>query len=138
MSKINPMLIPFEIGDIFITTNNLNPSTRFGGTWELYAKGKTIVGYDSDDTDFNVIGKTGGSKELQAHSHIQKIDVGQNIVKHENGGSAQTTSSGSGGTHISGTGTTSNKPEVSTFETGTGNSGNLQPYKVFAIWVRIA
>ena len=32
-------------------------------------KGRVPVGLDGNDTDFNTLGKTGGSKELQAHKH---------------------------------------------------------------------
>lgn len=71
------------------------------------------VGYDANDTDFNAIGKTGGSKELQKHSHS---------VVH----SAETINvqAGSSATCVK------NYPYTTTGETGTGNSGNLQPYIV--------
>lgn len=81
-------------------------------------KGKVSVGLDSSDTDFNAIGKTGGSKELQMHSH---------------------TLSGSGGNMYYTSGGTANwvyfpSSEMSypptTQTSGTGNSGNLQPYQV--------
>ena len=46
-----------------ITFNNVNPSTYITGTtWKLEAQGKTLVGVDENDTDFNTAGKTGGSK----------------------------------------------------------------------------
>jgi hypothetical protein len=35
--------------------------------WERYAKGKTIVSIDESQTEFNSVGKTGGSKYLQSH-----------------------------------------------------------------------
>lgn len=77
-------------------------------------KGKTVIGLDSDDTDFNTLGKTGGSKYLQAHSH--DIKTGFDYIA----------SSGS---------KTSNYAKlegfVNNFKTetsGEGNSGNLQPY----------
>ena len=54
----------YEVGDIFLTLNNINPATRFKGTWELIAKGKTLVGVDPNDSDFNVVNKTGGSKYI--------------------------------------------------------------------------
>ena len=53
----------YPIHSTKITFNNVNPGTYITGTtWELTAKGKTLVGVDENDTDFNVAGKTGGSK----------------------------------------------------------------------------
>lgn len=113
--------MPFEIGDLFFTTNNTNPRNRFGGTWELYAKGKTIVGIDPDDTDFNTIGKTGGSKYLQKHTHTTMY-------------SSQTINVASGSAAT----VPKNWPTQDTGEAGTGNSGNLQPYIVSYIWIKTA
>ena len=66
----------FPIGSTYVTQNNTNPSEilKFG-TWERL-KGKVCLGLDEDDTDLNVIGKTGGEKthkltleETPSHSH---------------------------------------------------------------------
>ncbi len=53
----------YQVGDLFLTTRDENPSVRFGGTWELYGKGKMLVCVDPDDTDFNTVKKTGGTKD---------------------------------------------------------------------------
>ena len=91
--------------------------------WELIAKGKTLVGVDTNDTDFNTVEKTGGSKFLQKHSH--------NLLRH---GAWGETSSHTGMLYEHG----ANDFEVlSTTESGTGNSGNLQPYITCYIWQRI-
>lgn len=84
-------------------------------------KGRVAVGLDSTQTVFNTLGKTGGSKELQEHTHSmaghpsndsytwaapnQRIDY---IFTEENPYPAN----------------------VVTSAAGTGNSGNLQPYIV--------
>ena len=52
----------YEIGDLFFTTRSENPNLRFGGTWELYGKGKVLVCVDPDDSDFSTVKKTGGEK----------------------------------------------------------------------------
>jgi len=92
-----------------------------GGTLPDF-RGRVLVGQDTNDTDFNTVGKTGGSKELQAHSHEIKRDYNQNGfatpygepfsgwgIRQDSIGSATLTR---------------------TQEAGTGNSGNLQPYAV--------
>lgn len=52
----------YKIGDIYITTNEDDPNVRFGGTWVKWGEGKTIVGVNADDADFNTVEKTGGEK----------------------------------------------------------------------------
>lgn len=80
MDDLNETNIDFDliypVGSIYMTLTNINPSTLFGGTWERIAKGKTLVGLDEEDTDFNVVRKTGGEKthrliveEIPKHNH---------------------------------------------------------------------
>lgn len=53
----------YPVGSIYITTDNRNPGTYFTGTvWERYGNGRTIVGVNESDSDFNAAGKTGGEK----------------------------------------------------------------------------
>ena len=54
----------YPIGSLHFTTKNTNPSTTIGGTWERYAKGRTIVGVDEAQNEFNTAGKSGGTKDL--------------------------------------------------------------------------
>ena len=54
-------LIP-SIGDLYFSTTNTNPSTKFPNTsWESWGSGKTIIGVDTFQTEFNTVEKTGGS-----------------------------------------------------------------------------
>lgn len=71
----------YPIGSIYMSIQGTNPSVFFGGTWERIAKGKTLVGVDENDTDFNTSSKTGGEKnhtltinEMPKHSHDVYID----------------------------------------------------------------
>lgn len=61
--KINVDLI-YPVGSVYITTNDINPGSYFGGTWEQIAKGRTLVGVNPDETEFNQVKKTGGEKEV--------------------------------------------------------------------------
>ena len=77
---------PFPVGAIYMSTTSANPSTFWTGTtWQAFATGKTIVGIDISDTDFNSVNKVGGSKEvvltipnLPSHNHT----VGDNSHSH--------------------------------------------------------
>lgn len=52
----------YPIGSIYISVNNISPATFIGGTWEAFATGRTLVGVDTSQTEFNSVGKTGGAK----------------------------------------------------------------------------
>ena len=118
----------FPIGQIVIKGDNKDYSNWLGFTWERTAVGKVLVGYDTTDSDFNTIGKTGGEKkhtltidEMPSHAHTSKY-------------------SGSAGTSV---GITAMGTQLGTStlidNTGGGQShNNLQPYQVVAYWKRIA
>lgn len=68
--------IIYPIGSIYLTINTQDPSEVIGGEWELWGKGKTIVGVDNSQTEFNSVEKTGGEKthkltqsEMPKHYH---------------------------------------------------------------------
>lgn len=58
----------YPVGRIYISTSNTNPGTIFGGTWEAFGTGRTLVGVDTGQTDFSTVEKTGGAKVV-THNH---------------------------------------------------------------------
>lgn len=78
----------YPVGAIYITTNSVNPSELFGGTWESYAEGRTLIGNGKiEDRDF-IAGTTGGScthllsvNELPSHTHTQEPHGHTGIMK---------------------------------------------------------
>ena len=69
----------YPVGSIFFSTNITTASDvskKIGGTWEAYGTGKTLVGVDTSNTNFNTVSKTGGSStttlttsNLPSHNH---------------------------------------------------------------------
>ncbi len=118
----------YKVGDLFLTTRDENPSLRFGGTWELFGKGKTLVCVDDSDSDFNAVKKTGGEKkhkltieEMPSHNH------------HFFRGSDGTSYFGVTGKEPNG----GSPYQVDTSSAGGGQShNNLQPYITCYIWIR--
>lgn len=55
----------YPVDSIYISTNSTSPALLYGGSWERYGKGRTLVSVDESDTDFTA-GKTGGEK---THKH---------------------------------------------------------------------
>lgn len=67
----------YPVGSYYETSNtSFNPNTTWGGTWVEDTNGKVTVAYDTSQTEFDTIGKTGGEKthtltvnEMPSHSH---------------------------------------------------------------------
>lgn len=123
-NAINNLIWP--VGSYYETSDgSFDPNVTWGGTWQLDTAGKVTVAYDSTDSDFDTIGETGGSKDLQAHTHTTEL-----IIRDSSGTGQSTFQSGNAGTVTKRTYTSSS--------TGNGNSGNLQPYIVVYRWHRTA
>lgn len=141
----------YPIGTIYMSVNSVNPGEVFGGVWKSWGTGRVPVGVDAAQTEFNAVEKTGGDKNLQAHSHDFSATTSSNGAHTHNltGVDGATITSGvknrvaaatggstfavvqSGGAHthtVSGT----------TGSCGSGNAQNLQPYITCYMWKRIA
>lgn len=131
----------YKVGDIFLSFNSTDPATVKGyGTWELRGQGRTLVGVDTGDTDFNTVKKTGGAKthtltitEMPNHNHNQGVNDNA-IPARAWGGSGvdrfRLTDSGNQG---------SSYPIGAMISKGGGGAhNNLQPYLTCYIWERTA
>lgn len=58
----------YPVGSIYMSVNNTDPGTLFGGTWEAWGTGRVPVGVDSGDSDFSTAEKIGGEK-TNTHNH---------------------------------------------------------------------
>jgi hypothetical protein len=124
----------YPVGSIYISIVSTNPGTYYTGTtWVAFGAGRTLVGLNPSDGDFNSPQETGGSKthtltigQMPSHNHSY-----QDRVRSLPGRAA----AGSGRYEPSGT----NNDE---FSRTTGSRGstqahnNLQPYIVVYMWKR--
>lgn len=127
LDKVSLLDLTYPVGSIYMSVSNVNPSNLFGGTWEEFAKGKTLIGVDTEQVEFNTVEKTGGEK-----SHKLTIDE---MPSHEH---PTNISAWGGGTNYT--------FQTTTIETGrdehTGLVGgdkphnNLQPYICTYMWKR--
>lgn len=124
----------WPVNSIYINTVNVNPSTFLGGVWVPFATGRTIVGVDTGQTEFNTPEKSGGHKELQSHAH------GLNGHNH----SVNITSGGQSASHNHTTGNSSYKywpvatgiPEADSGDVG-GNTYKYPRIPSGATWGKI-
>lgn len=152
---------PYGVGDLYITMSETLPSVKWKGTsWER-VEGFVPVGYKASDADFGTLGKTGGAKtvtlteeQIPEHGHQAEAKKAGNH-KH---GIALKTAAGSATPHTgagikegswSSTDTHAwldkglceelgEHDHVITVENAGGSQAhnNLQPYKVFNMWLR--
>lgn len=121
----------YPVGEIFMTRQNGNPSSILGfGTWERYAQGRVLTGFDEADASFNALDKTGGAKshvlteaEMPPHTH----NVRAGLFNSTTDGSFVDTVPTAQGTN------------PATTSTGGGQAhNNLQPYITIFMWKRTA
>lgn len=127
----------YPVGSIYISVINTNPSTYFGGTWEVFGTGRCLVGVDTSQTEFNAVLKTGGEKthkltvsELASHVHSGLV-CDLNVMLY-NGGTGIGYSlpfNGNGGYTT---------PIRTNNEGGNQAHNNLQPYITVYMWRRIS
>lgn len=124
----------YPVGSIYLSITTTNPSTYFGGTWSQIAQGRTLVGVDTSQTEFNTVKQTGGEK-------THKLTVEEMPSHHHS-----INGNGVGGTTygLATTGLYGGEPLISRFEQTNSSTGgnqphnNLQPYYTCYIWLRTA
>lgn len=66
----------YPVGCIYMSANNVNPKTLFGGEWVEWGSGRVPVGINGSDTRFSTTEQTGGAytaalgiDHMPAHNH---------------------------------------------------------------------
>lgn len=122
----------YPVGRIVMFYDLEDHSDYLGFTWQRCLVGNFPVGYDSSDSDFNTIGKTGGEKthilsisEMPSHNHpIENTHAGGGVTTY-NTVKAEDKRGWTG--------------NIYTDNTGGGQAhNNLPPYEVISYWRRIA
>lgn len=96
-------------------------------------KGRVPVGLDSSQTEFDVLGETGGNKNMQQHNHgITDPGHVHGMYSTYNGAGTANRTNLATGTLVSYSNPNTNSATtgITVNNAGTGNSQNLQPYLV--------
>lgn len=134
-------LMPSHVGMILLTTGLATVAAVqkiYGGTWEVFGKGKTLVGVDPNDNDFKTVNKSGGTKtvtltQAQLPKHKHAYPGGGDFVGVDGSGGQKF--GFANGNYYSLTWKTGG----STAEIGSGQAhNNLQPYIVVYMYRRTA
>lgn len=71
VSSIKSAMYP--VGSVYITYNNVNPSTFLGGTWERFGQGRTLVGEGTGNdgsTSMSFTPNSTGGEYKNTHYHV--------------------------------------------------------------------
>ena len=140
----------YPVGHVYTSVVSTNPASLLAGmsgtTWVAFGSGKTLVGLDSSDADFNSIEETGGSKtdttavgstaltiaQLPAHTHPAYYYRWTDMEVY--GSSVRDID------QVSGSGSTKNGSSTGGNQghTHTTNTSVVQPYIVVYFWKRTA
>jgi Baseplate structural protein Gp10, C-terminal domain len=123
------------IGEIYMSADSANPSSKFGGTWIAWGTGRVPVGVNASDSNFDTVEKTGGdatvtlnTNQIPSHSHNFRYTTDAFVagtIDHFNNVVRPLTETGSS--------------LYATSTTGLGAAhNNLQPYITCYMWKRTA
>lgn len=143
ISTVVDLLYP--VGTIYISVSSTNPGLTMGGTWVSFGAGKTLVGVDSGDADFNASNKTGGEKthtltvaEMPSHRHDTLPSYGSNnlTTNTNNHGKMMGAASSAGwATNAVNDDATYHPIKLTGGDTA---HNNMQPYITTYFWKRVA
>jgi hypothetical protein len=134
----------YPVGSVYISIVSTNPATLLGvGTWSAFATGRTLVGIDAGQTEFDTVEETGGANthtlitaEMPSHTHVQDAHSHTApVFATDANGPNFDRSAGGGAEGVA----TTNATTATNQNTGGGEAhNNLQPYIVVYMWKRTA
>lgn len=141
----------FPVGSVFISVVSTNPNTLLGyGTWEAFAPGRMLVGFDNTNPNFDAAEETGGNASITiAASNLPQLSVDITDPGHVHVQNKNTATTGplSGTTPDASTNTSAasgySTASATTGITATANTGGantainiLNPYITVFMWKR--
>ena len=84
-TKLDSLIYAYPVGSVYISiSSNFNPNTSFGGAWERFGQGRTLIGEGTGDDGSTSMSftanSTGGEykhkltvEEMPSHSHRQRV-----------------------------------------------------------------
>ena len=136
LTKSSIVNLIYPVGSIYISTSATNPGNIFGGTWQAYGQGRTLIGAGTGNdgsTSMSFTARsTGGeykhlltTSEMPSHTH----NLVHNLNLHLISGGSALNGAVSGG---------SGKDIYADATGGSTKHNNIQPYIVVYFWRRTA
>jgi hypothetical protein len=135
----------WPVGSVFTSVVATNPATLLGfGTWEAFAAGRVLVGFDSGQTEFDTALKTGGAKthtltvnEMPSHTHVQNAHSHSQSIRNTGTAGTAGTQGGSAANNAT-AGVTGDATAVNQNTGGGAAHNNLQPFITVFFFQRTA
>lgn len=145
----------YPVGSIYISMNPADPSTLFGGTWEAFGQGRTLIGagmgVDDNTSKYFAPNTTGGEYlhtlsvgEMPKHKHTldivtDKEDLGYSIIVSAGQACVINAEKNYSEQRVYHTDLNNTYFGMLTYNTGESSShNNIQPYIVCYFWKRIS
>lgn len=156
----------WPVNSVHISISSTNPSSYFGGTWVMFGQGRTLMGVDEGQSEFEDVEQEGGEKdvtlsEAQMPSHYHPVNppststttdshshrYGRDVFYTSGGGNRRTYAFGNGQQMAFGNPSTSsdshshtvNIPSFNSSSRGSGEAhNNLAPYVTVYFFKRVA
>ena len=134
----------YPVGSIYLSVNDTNPGTIFGGTWTAWGTGRVPVGVNTGDSNFNTVEKTGGAStvsltEAQLPSHKHHTTFYNDDFNNSGDGETDSSKKKQSAGLTYDVGYMQNSWNKDTSSTGSGQAhNNLQPYITCYMWKRTA
>lgn len=132
----------YPVGSLYMSFYNTSPAKIFGGTWEQACIGRTLMGVDPNDVDFNDSTRSGGVKTNTVNASNFRTHIAFNsagrfwFTQDESAEAWSSTSSVAGVGYDWSTATRNDTTGVK--QSGRQILNNLPPYQAVYIWKRIA
>ena len=140
-AKMPGPLQAYPVGSVYISiSSNFNPNTSFGGTWERFGQGRTLVGEGTGNDGSTSMNFTAGST---GGEYKHKLTIAEMPLHHHSRGTYVSSIEAKGYGLASGQVAFADRVMVSGRD-DTGNAGgdgfhnNIQPYITVYFWKRIA
>lgn len=141
--KINVDFI-YPIGSIYISTESINPSVLFGGTWVQTCKSRALAGAGSNiaNTNSSYGAYAAGTLNLQAGELLGEISHKLTVAEmpsHKHPIPYRTAGGGQGSTWYTDPGTADGSSDSKAVAVGgNGAHNNIMPIEVYYIWKRVS
>lgn len=146
-NKLDSLIYAYPVGSVYISiSSNFNPNTSFGGTWERFGQGRTLIGEgtgsDGSTSMTFTAGATGGTYaetlttyQIPSHNHIVHF---MRTSKEASGFGLTKASPFINRVIVSGDDNNDSQITQSTYTGGGSPHNNVQPYITVYFWKRTA
>lgn len=147
VSKADILSAVYPVGSIYISVNETNPGTLFGGTWEAFGQGRTLIGAGTGNDGSTSLSFTAGetigeynhkltTNEIPTHTH-KPTEWGLIIAQGGNSGEFSLNDIGTNG-NVNYFKHDKDQNRYTSYVGGSKSHNNIQPSIIVYMWKRVS